>query len=70
MLGSGKSLAPVLSRITIVGSVLVVMFLGGSKIGLTDLGITLLSSSYAGLLVLAIPTGVALIATRQSGPPQ
>ncbi|UAB77724.1 oligosaccharide flippase family protein [Erythrobacter sp. SCSIO 43205] len=68
MLGSGKSLAPVLSRITIVGSVLVVMFLGGSEIGLTDLGITLLLSSYAGLLVLAIPTGVALIATRQSGP--
>ena len=66
MLGSGKSLSPVLSRITIVGSVLAVMLLGATQLSLSDLGITLLLASYAGLLVLLVPTVLALIGQRQS----
>jgi O-antigen/teichoic acid export membrane protein len=68
MLGSGKSLPPVLSRVTIVGSVLVVMFMGAGQVGLTDLGIALLIASYAGLLVLAVPTGIALLGGRRAEP--
>ena len=68
MLGSGKSLPPVLSRVTIVGSVLMVMFMGAGQVGLTDLGIALLIASYAGLLVLAVPTGIALLGGRRAEP--
>lgn len=66
MLGSGKSLAPVLSRITIVGSVLAVILLSVSELDLADLGLTILLASYAGLLVLLVPTGLALFGKRQT----
>lgn len=66
MLGSGKSLAPVLSRIAIVGSVLAVLLLSADQIDLAGLGFTLLLGNYAGLLVLAVPTGLALLGKRRA----
>lgn len=66
MLGSGRSLAPVLSRITIVGSVLAVIFLSAKELDLAGLGSTILLASYAGLLVLLVPTGLALLGKRQT----
>jgi O-antigen/teichoic acid export membrane protein len=60
MLGSGKSLSPVLSRATILGLALGLILLLGDRLGLADVGLVLVVASYAGLAVLAVPTALAL----------
>ncbi|GMN03771.1 lipopolysaccharide biosynthesis protein [Erythrobacter sp. MTPC3] len=68
MLGSGRALSPVLSRATIVGlSIMAILFLG-EHMSLSDLGVALLVASYAGLLVLAVPTVMAMRQTQEAGP--
>jgi O-antigen/teichoic acid export membrane protein len=67
MLGSGKSLSPVLSRATILGLALGVIAVLGDRLGLADVGVVLVIASYAGLAVLAVPTALALRAGADEG---
>ncbi|MGB7418115.1 MAG: oligosaccharide flippase family protein [Erythrobacter sp.] len=60
MLGSGRAVVPVLSRAATVGVALAVIWLFGAEMSLPDLGQVLLIASYAGLVILAVPTGLAL----------
>ena len=68
MLGSGRALAPVLSRATIVGFSLFAIFVFGDRMSLSGLGLALLIASYTGMLVLAIPTLVAIRQTQKPSP--
>lgn len=64
MLGSGRSLSPVLSRATIVGLTLAVILALGNALRLHDVGFVILGASYAGLAVLAVPTLVTMRRSR------
>ena len=64
MLGSGRALSPVLARATIVGLSVTAILTLGDQMSLGDLGLALLIASYAGLLVLAVPT-LAMLRRKQ-----
>jgi len=66
MLGSGRALAPVLSRATVVGLSVMAILTVGEQMSLSDLGVAFLLASYAGLFVLAVPTFLAM--RQKQGP--
>tara|TARA_R110000772_G_scaffold96874_1_gene195829 strand:- start:1675 stop:2916 length:1242 start_codon:yes stop_codon:yes gene_type:complete len=70
MLGSGRALPAVLSRVTSIGLALTFMLILGDRLGLSGLGVVFLVASYSGLLVLSVPTALTMHRSRLSQPPK